>query len=81
MNANTISTEVYKPHYSTGKTGQKLRKLGDLRVSANRFVSAGESQRISFTGGQTLKIRRPDLGETGLSESEIDHAMTYGISA
>lgn len=81
MNANILPTEIHRPHNSNSESGSDLRKLGDSRISTDRPIPARQSPRISFTGGETLKIRLPDLGETGLSDAEIDHAMTYGISA
>ena len=76
-----LPAEIYNTHNQLSENRQGLSQLLDTRVPADRPVSVGQSQRISFIGGQTFKVRRPDIGETGLSDAEIDHAMTYGVSA
>ena len=78
---NTVSTKIYQSRHTTGENRQRLSQLLDTRVSENRLVSIGQSQRIGYVGGQIFKVRLPDIGETGLSEAEIDHAMTHGVSA
>lgn len=84
MNDYTLPTEICKPSHILSQQSsvrQEICERSDSGVFGIRPVSAWQSQRISFTGGQICKIRRPDLGETGLSQCEIDHAELHGISA
>ena len=76
-----LPAEIYNTRHQLSKDRQGLSELLDTRVPADRSVSVGQSQRISYVGGEIFKVRRPDIGETGLSEAEIDHAMTYWVSA
>ena len=78
---DTVPAQICEPHHKTGENRQGFSQLLDKRICDIRPVSARQSQRIGYVGGQTLKIRLPDLGETGLSKAEEDHARIYGISA
>ena len=78
---NYLPTEIYNTRHQLSENRQGLGELCDTRVPAARPVPIGQPQRVSYVGGQTLKVRLPYLGETGLSESEIEHAINYGISA
>lgn len=78
---DTVPTQICEPHHTTGENRQGLSQLLDTRICDIRPVSIGQFTRVSFIGGSALKIRRPEPGEIGLSDAEIDHAMTYGISA
>lgn len=79
--ANYLPAAIYQAHNTIGENRQGLSQLLDTRVSADRSISVGQPQRISYVGGEIFKVRLPNIGETGLSESEIDYAMTHGVSA
>ena len=79
MNDN-IPTEICQSHNKTSENRQGLSQLLDTRICDIRPVSTERFARFGFVGGQTLKVRRPDIGEIGLSESEINHAVQYGIA-
>ena len=76
-----LPAEIYNTHNQPVENRQGLSQFLDTRICDIRPVSTRQSQRIGYVGGQTFKVRLPDIGEIGLSKSEIDHAITYGISA
>lgn len=78
---DTISSKIRSPHNSTGKTGQDLCKLGNTRISTDRPVPVERLESDGNGGSATFKVRIPHIGETGLSDAEVDHAMTHGVSA
>ena len=78
---DTVPTAICSDNFRNGESGQSLCELVDTPLFGTRPVQPRESQRISYVGGQTFKVRLPDIGEIGLSNSEIDHAIAYGISA
>lgn len=78
---DTLPSPICLPHYQFSQMGQKLRELVNNRVPAARPVPVMQPQRVSYVGGQTLKIRCPDIGETALSASEIEVAISEGITA
>jgi hypothetical protein len=80
MNYDAIPETLRGLNLELGKDRPSLRELGNIGLSKARPLSIGKSQRISFVGGETLKIRSPDLGETGLSTDEIKHAFYFGIT-
>lgn len=79
--ADYLPAEIYNSHNQPSENRQGLSQLLDTRICDIRPLSTRQAQRFGYVGGQTLKIRRPDLGETGLSDAEIEHCMVYGISA
>jgi hypothetical protein len=82
MNHDTdyLPTEVYNSHNQLSENRQGFSQLLDTRVCDIRPVPTEGFARYGFVGGQTLKVRRPDLGEIGLSDAEIEHAIVYGIT-
>lgn len=78
---DTLPSQICSAHYGAFFAGQNLRELVNSRVPAPRPLPAMQPQSISFIGGETIKIRRPDIGETALSPSEIEIAISEGISA
>jgi hypothetical protein len=80
MKNDTISIQFCKNNYQHSEVRQGLRNVVNCRFSENRPISIGEFTPDSYRGGQTLKVRRPDLGEIGLSDAEIEHAIVYGIT-
>jgi hypothetical protein len=80
MKNEPISSKVRKHDYQYSKVRQDLRNVVDTRLCTNRPAQLGQIERAGYVGGQTLKVRRPDLGEVGLSKSEIDHAIQYRIT-
>lgn len=78
---DTLPSQVCLPHYQFSPMGQNLRELVNSRVPAARPVPTMQPQRIGYVGGQTLQIRCPDIGETALSASEIEIAISEGITA
>ena len=77
---NYLPAEIYNTRHQLSEDRQGLSELLDTRVPAARPVPIGQPQRVSFIGGSTLKVRRPDIGETGLSDAEIEIAINYGIT-
>lgn len=78
---DTLPSQIRLPHYQFSQIGQGLRELVNSRVPAARPVPTMQPQRVSFIGGQTFKIRCPDIGETALSKAEIEIAISEGITA
>ena len=78
---DTNTTAICNDNPRNSESGQNLCELVDTPLFGTRPVQPREPQRISFIGGQTFKVRLPDIGEIGLSDAEVDHAMTYGVSA
>ena len=81
MKNDTISSQVRIPHNPTGKTGQDLRKLVNNPLGNARPLPVERLEGASNGGSASFKVRLPNIGETGLSDAEIYHAMTYGVSA
>jgi hypothetical protein len=80
MNHDTIPIEVRSHDNQHSKSGQNLCDVVHTRLCTDRPAQSGQLERASYVGGKTLKVRRPDPGEVGLSQSEIDHAIQYGIT-
>lgn len=78
---DSVSTKICYPHYQFSQTGQDLRKLGYSQLFGARPIPVMQLAPIGFTGGRAIKVRRPDIGETGLSSGEIQVAIEQGISA
>jgi hypothetical protein len=77
---DAIPAEICQSHNQNSENRQGLSQLLDTRICDIRPVSTERFARFGFVGGQTLKVRRPDLGEVGLSDAEIEHAIVYGIT-
>lgn len=60
---------------------QLPRRLINVRGPQSRTPAHMKVPHITFVGGQIVYIRRPDLGETPLSEAEMEIAVAKGISA
>ena len=82
MNHETdyLPAEIYNTHNQPIENRQGLSQLLDTSFFGARPVFPEKFTRISFVGGEALKVRRPDIGEIGLSKSEIDHAVQHGIT-
>lgn len=78
---DTNTTTIRNDNSRNSETGQNLCELVDTPLFGTRPVQPQKFTRVSYVGGEIFKVRRPDIGETGLSDAEIDHAMTYGVSA
>lgn len=78
---DTMPTEICNDNPRDCEMGQNLRELVDTPLFGVRPVQPKQFERISFIGGQIFKVRLPNIGETGLSDAEIDHAMNHGITA
>jgi hypothetical protein len=75
-----LPTEIYNSHNQLSESRQGLSQLLDTRICDIRPLSTERLARFGYVGGQALKVRRPDIGEVGLSKSEIEHAIQYGIT-
>jgi hypothetical protein len=80
MKNDTIPSAICKYDYQYSKVRQDLRNVVDTRLFTDRPAQFEQLERAGYVGGQTLKVRRPDPSEVGLSKSEIDHAIQYGIT-
>jgi hypothetical protein len=82
MNHDTdyLPAEIYNSHHQPSENRQGLSQLLDTRICDIRPVLPEKFTRISFVGDRSFKIRTPEFGEVGLSQSEIDHAIQYGIT-
>lgn len=76
---NHLPAEVYQHSYRDSETGQDLRQLVNTPVLGARPAQSQEFTRVSFVGSRTFAIRTPEIGEVGLSQSEIDHAIANAI--
>lgn len=74
-----VSTQICEPHHTTGENRQGFSQLLDTRICDIRPVLPQEFTRVSFIGSRTFKVRTPEIGEVGLSQSEIDHAIDNAI--
>ena len=80
MNApDYLPAEIYNTHNKPSENRQGLSQLLDTRICDIRPVSAQGFTRVSFIGSRTFKVRTPEIGEIGLSQSEIDHAIDNAI--
>lgn len=77
---NHLPTEVYQHSYRDSETGQDLRQLVDTPFLGARSAQSQVFTRVSFVGSRTFAIRTPEIGEVGLSDSEIQHAINHGIT-
>jgi hypothetical protein len=75
-----LPTEIYNSHNQPSENRQDLRNVVDTRIPADRPLPVIQFERFSYTAPEKLKIRSPDIGEIGLSQSEIEHAVQYGIT-
>jgi hypothetical protein len=75
-----LPTEIYNSHNQSGENRQGLSQLLDTRICDIRPVLSERLARFGYVGRQALKVRRPDIGEIGLSKSEIDHVIQYAIT-
>jgi hypothetical protein len=82
MNHETdyLPAEIYNSHNQPSENRQGLSQLLDTRICDIRPLLPERLARFGYVGGQALKVRRPDIGEIGLSPSEIEHAVQYGIT-
>jgi hypothetical protein len=80
MNYDPVSTQICQSHNQLIENRQGLSQLLDTRICDIRPVQSQEFTRISYSGSRTFKVRTPEFGEVGLSQSEIDHAIQYGIT-
>jgi hypothetical protein len=78
--ADYLPAEIYNSHNQTSENRQGPSQLLDTRICDIRPVLPERLARFGYVGGQALKVRRPDIGEVGLSKSEIEHAVQYGIT-
>ena len=74
-----LPAEIYNTHNQHVENRQGLSQLLDTRICDIRPVSTQGFTRVSFIGSRTFAIRTPEIGEVGLSQSEIDHAIANAI--
>jgi hypothetical protein len=74
-----VPTQICQSHNTTGENRQGLSQLLDTSFFGARPVLPEKFTRISFVGDRSFKIRTPNIGEIGLSEAEINHAIAYAI--
>jgi hypothetical protein len=77
---DTLPSQICTNNYQHGEIRQNLRDVVDTPFLGVRPAQSQEFTRVSYSGSRTFKVRTPEFGEVGLSQSEIDHAIQYGIT-